>query len=179
MHRLLLGGRTGRAALRGQEEVGSPPTSAATSGASNTVRFVPYTLMPVLRLAGERLWKFSRALQAGLPPFSSQTGLSGSLGRGGSANWWGLIRGWPAQEPRWEVVRVDARSPRRLRHVICRGVGGVPDVEEEVARGQRATTPLGRDRRRLFDMDTRRFVLFVVSFVVANIALKVWKKRGK
>ena len=71
------------------------------------------------------------------------------------------------------------KKSRCLRHVIRRGIGGVPDMEEEVARGQRATTPLGRNRRRLFDMDTRRFVLFVVSFVVANIALKVWKKRGK
>lgn len=52
-------------------------------------------------------------------------------------------------------------------------------MEEEVARGQRATTPLGRNRRRLFDMDTRRLVLFVASFVVASIALKVWKKRRK
>lgn len=31
----------------------------------------------------------------------------------------------------------------------------------------------------MFDMDTRRLVLFVVSFVVASIALKVWKKRRK
>lgn len=51
-------------------------------------------------------------------------------------------------------------------------------MEEEVTRGQWVTAPW-RDCRRLFDMDTRRFVLFVVSLVVASIALKVWKKRRK
>lgn len=31
----------------------------------------------------------------------------------------------------------------------------------------------------MFDMDTRRLVFFVVSFVVASIALRVWKRRRK
>lgn len=70
------------------------------------------------------------------------------------------------------------KKSRCLRHVIRRGIGGVSDVEEEATRGQWVTAPW-RDCRRLFDMDTRRFVLFVVSLVVASIALKVWKKRRK
>ena len=99
LRRLLPGGRIGRAALQGQEEVGEPSTNVVASSAPNTVRFVPHALMLELRHAKEWLWKCSRASRAGLLPFSSPTGLSGSLGRRGSASGRGLMRSWPAREP--------------------------------------------------------------------------------